>query len=84
VACSSSNQIGKAYRGWHEGEMDLHHIYTGRGESNFMIFPDGTSMLVDAGDYDPKDYPVITLGDKYQKRGGGGGERLSFDDCGST
>lgn len=61
VACSSSNQIGRAYRGWHEGEMDLHHIYTGRGESNFMIFPDGTSMLVDAGDYDPKDYPLMTV-----------------------
>ncbi|MDO5567159.1 MAG: hypothetical protein Q4G59_10925 [Planctomycetia bacterium] len=43
-------EIGKPYRGWQEGEMDIHHIYTGIGESVFHIFPDGTSMLVDAGD----------------------------------
>ncbi|MGI6136136.1 MAG: ComEC/Rec2 family competence protein [Petrimonas mucosa] len=53
---SSSHEIGKPYRGWKEGEFDIHHIYTGRGESNFLIFPDGTSMLIDAGDWDPKDY----------------------------
>lgn len=44
---------------WKEGEMEIHHIYTGRGESNFMIFPDGTTMLIDAGDWDPKDYPKM-------------------------
>ncbi|MDR2258665.1 MAG: MBL fold metallo-hydrolase [Treponema sp.] len=49
----SSAEIGKTYTGWKEGELDIHHIYTGRGESSFLIFPDGTSMLIDAGDYDP-------------------------------
>lgn len=44
---------------WKEGEMEIHHIYTGRGESNFMIFPDRTTMLIDAGDWDPKDYPKM-------------------------
>lgn len=39
---------------WKEGELEIHHIYTGRGESNFVIMPDGTTMLIDAGDYDPK------------------------------
>lgn len=39
------------YPGWKKGEMDLHFIYTGRGEANFYIFPDGTSMLTDVGDY---------------------------------
>ncbi|MDD2246551.1 MAG: hypothetical protein PHI70_02655 [Proteiniphilum sp.] len=50
------NEIGKPYAGWKNGEMDIHHIYTGRGEANFHIFPDGTSMLIDAGDWDPSDY----------------------------
>ncbi len=39
------------YPGWKKGEMDLHFIYTGRGEANFYIFPDGTSMLTDLGDH---------------------------------
>ena len=30
--------------------MELHHINTGRGNAGFYIFPDGTTMLVDAGD----------------------------------
>lgn len=53
---TSSNEVGQPYKNWQEGELDIHHIYTGRGESNFLIFPDGTSMLIDAGDWDPKDY----------------------------
>lgn len=52
----NKNEIGRPYTGWKKGEMDIHHIYTGRGEANFHIFPDGTTMLIDAGDYDPKDY----------------------------
>ncbi|MDR0731587.1 MAG: MBL fold metallo-hydrolase [Treponema sp.] len=46
-------ETGKTYVGWKEGEMDIHHIHTGRGESSFLVFPDGTSMLIDAGDFDP-------------------------------
>lgn len=61
VACHKEEhkEIGHSYSGWQEGEMDIHHIYTGRGEANFFIFPDGTSMLVDAGDWDPSDYPKM-------------------------
>ena len=36
---------------WQEGEMEYHVICTGRGESLFLIMPDGTSMLIDAGDW---------------------------------
>ena len=59
------------YPAWKEGEMEIHHIYTGRGESNFMIFPDGTTMLVDAGDWDPDDYPKMCelLPDSTQRAG---------------
>ncbi|WP_149304333.1 ComEC/Rec2 family competence protein [Pareuzebyella sediminis] len=35
---------------WEEGMLDIHHINTGRGDAAFMIFPDGTTLLVDAGD----------------------------------
>lgn len=34
---------------WEEGYLDIHSINTGLGESTFFIFPDGTTMLVDAG-----------------------------------
>ena len=35
---------------WEEGMMDIHHINTGRGDASFLIFPDGTTLLIDAGD----------------------------------
>ena len=36
VSCETS-EVGKVYQGWKEGEVDIHHIYTGRGESSFLI-----------------------------------------------
>ncbi len=35
---------------WEEGVLELHHIATGRGNATFGIFPDGTTILIDAGD----------------------------------
>lgn len=35
---------------WTKGMFDIHHISTGRGNATFMIFPDGTTMLFDAGE----------------------------------
>ncbi len=35
---------------WQPGMMDLHHISTGRGNAMFATFPDGTTMLIDAGE----------------------------------
>ncbi|MEE1145207.1 MAG: MBL fold metallo-hydrolase, partial [Bacteroidaceae bacterium] len=51
LSARSNDEAGTPYRGWKKGEMDIHHIYTGRGEANFYIFPDGTSMLIDTGDH---------------------------------
>ena len=34
---------------WAWGTLDIHQISTGRGNSAFLVFPDGTTMLVDAG-----------------------------------
>ena len=33
---------------WKEGTLDIHYVNTGRGECSFYVFPDGTTMLVDA------------------------------------
>lgn len=72
-SCSVEDQVGKPYQGWHPGEMDIHHIYTGRGEANFFIFPDATTMLIDAGDHDPayEDFPYMTkpMPDKSRRSG---------------
>ncbi len=42
------------YSIWREGYLDIHHISTGSGNATFFIFPDGTTMLFDAGDVDRK------------------------------
>ena len=41
-------EVGQPLSAWREGELDIHHINTGRGEASFLILPDGTSLLVDA------------------------------------
>lgn len=35
---------------WKEGYLDIHTIATGRGDAALVIMPDGTSMMIDAGD----------------------------------
>jgi ribonuclease BN (tRNA processing enzyme) len=37
---------------WTEGYLYIHHISTGRGNSAYMVMPDGTTMLIDAGETD--------------------------------
>jgi beta-lactamase superfamily II metal-dependent hydrolase len=34
---------------WTRGTLDIHQISTGHGNAAFFVFPDGTTMLVDAG-----------------------------------
>ncbi|MDO4576119.1 MAG: hypothetical protein Q4D98_13000 [Planctomycetia bacterium] len=67
LAAEESPEVGKPFPAWKEGEMELHFIHTGVGENGFHIFPDGTSMLLDAGDLDWKNWkdfdPSIMLGD---------------------
>ena len=41
-------EVGKTIPAWQEGVMDIHFINTTTGESMFVIFPDGTQMLIDA------------------------------------
>jgi beta-lactamase superfamily II metal-dependent hydrolase len=55
-----AQQVGLPLPDWKEGEMEIHHIFTGRGEGVFCIFPDGTTMLIDAGDSGPWRDPRTT------------------------
>ncbi|XCF06935.1 hypothetical protein ABI125_03525 [Tamlana crocina] len=35
---------------WEPGFLDIHHINTGRGDAAYIVMPDATTLLVDAGD----------------------------------
>ena len=48
---SATAQTGGVWDGWKPGEFQVHFIYTGVGESMFLIFPDATTMLLDCGDH---------------------------------
>ncbi len=37
---------------WTEGYLYIHHISTGRGNAAYVVMPDGTSLLIDAGETD--------------------------------
>jgi beta-lactamase superfamily II metal-dependent hydrolase len=45
-----AQEVGQPLPAWTPGTLDIHQINTGRGNSAFLLFPDGTSMLLDAGD----------------------------------
>ncbi len=47
-------EVGKPLPAWSEGYLDIHYISTGRGECAFYILPDGTTLLVDAGELSVK------------------------------
>ena len=48
VAALPAPEVGRPLTPWSEGELDIHHINTGRGEAALLILPDGTGLLVDA------------------------------------
>lgn len=45
-----SQEVKEQLPPWEEGVLEIHHINTGRGDAAFFIFPDTTTLLVDAGD----------------------------------
>lgn len=67
----SAQEIGKPLPSWKDGEMEIHHIYTGNGEAAFCILPDGTTLLIDAGDTGPYKDPRITHGSPDESRHAG-------------
>lgn len=50
ITYSSGQDVGGQLTSWQIGMLDIHHINTGRGDTAFAIFPDGTTLLIDAGD----------------------------------
>ncbi len=47
-AGEAAPEVGKPFPAWSKGELDIHHINTGRGDAQFMILPDGTTLMEDA------------------------------------
>ena len=43
-----ADPAGQPLSAWQEGMLDIHFINTTTGECTFIIFPDGTQMMVDA------------------------------------
>ena len=71
VAFTAVDAKPKQLKPWSKGTLDIHHISTGRGSTIFYILPDGTRLLVDAGDLgDPSRWthkeimPAVPNGDK--------------------
>jgi beta-lactamase superfamily II metal-dependent hydrolase len=50
----AEDAIHKEIEPWQPGTLDIHQISTGRGNSGLYIFPDGTTLLVDAGEIERK------------------------------
>ncbi len=50
LLCSPQMEGQVSLPPWQEGYLDFHHVSTGRGNATFCIFPDGTTLLVDAGE----------------------------------
>jgi beta-lactamase superfamily II metal-dependent hydrolase len=49
VCLSAQEPVSRSLPPWTRGTLDFHQISTGRGNAALVVFPDGTTMLVDAG-----------------------------------
>jgi hypothetical protein len=47
--CCFDSVEAQIFPDWERGYFDIHHIESGGGNSAFLVFPDGTTMLIDAG-----------------------------------
>ena len=50
---------GEPLPAWSRGMFDIHQIHTGRGNAALLVFPDGTTALVDAGAVPDRKGPEI-------------------------
>lgn len=50
AAGAKHQAAGRQLAPWRKGHFQIHFIYTGVTESVFLIYPDGTSLLIDCGD----------------------------------
>ena len=47
--------VGKPLPSWTRGCLDIHAVNSARGECTFIIMPDGTTMVIDAGEFPTKE-----------------------------
>lgn len=50
MSLRAADVVDREIAPWQPGTMDIHQISTGRGNAGLYIFPDGTTLLVDAGE----------------------------------
>jgi hypothetical protein len=67
LAQSGPFHPGDSLPAWTPGMLDIHQIVTGRGNSAFMTFPDGTTLLLDAGDAGDTEYDRLHASDADQR-----------------
>ncbi len=51
-----AQRVGEPIPVWQEGQLDIHHINTGQGNATFVVFPEGTTLLIDAGAINSMDW----------------------------
>jgi hypothetical protein len=49
LAQETHDRVGAPLSPWRPGEVDIHHIATGRGDSALVVGPDGRTVMIDAG-----------------------------------
>ncbi len=54
LAAGAQDAVGKPISPWQPGTLDIHQMSTGRGNAGLYILPDGTTLLVDAGELSAK------------------------------
>lgn len=59
MSLHAEDTVNREITPWQPGTMDIHQISTGRGNAGLYIFPDGTTLLVDAGEL-PRKTPKHT------------------------
>ncbi len=50
----AEDAVNQEIERWQPGMLDIHQISSGRGNAGLYIFPDGTTLLVDAGEIERK------------------------------
>lgn len=55
---------------WQTGVLEIHHIDTGRGNSTLILQPDGSSLLIDAGDAHSAEQTMAPARPNASRRGG--------------
>ena len=52
IVCAAFMAAQEQLPKWEKGYLDIHHINTGRGSCAFLILPEGTNMMIAAGDFE--------------------------------